>query len=114
MKYAIRSHNKLYFVILLSESNEEKYAQKAFLREMELLDYIGISEHPSDQPPLKYPLSEIGGDREELNIFIYLRKLPAAIQSFSRAESPLPFPPSHNITVRTYYYNNFSLRFSQQ
>lgn len=58
---------------------------------MELLDDIGISEHPSDQPPLKYPLSETGGDKEELNIFTYLGKLPAAI--LQGKDPPWPFLP---------------------
>lgn len=54
IKYATCSHNKLYFVIPLSGSNKEKYAQEAFLREMELLDDVGTSECPSDQLPRKY------------------------------------------------------------
>lgn len=79
IKYAICSHNKLYFVIRLSGSNEEKYAQEAFLRETELLNDVGKSEHLPDQLPPKYPLSELGGALEDLNLFTYLRKLPAAI-----------------------------------
>lgn len=88
IKYAICSHNKLYFVIPLSGSNAVKYAQAAFLRETELPNDVGMSECPSDQLPPKYPLSELGGAVEDLNVSTYVRKLPAAIQSFSRAEIP--------------------------
>lgn len=53
IKYAICSHNTLYFVIPLSGSNAEKYAQGTFLRETELLDDVGKPERPSDQLPPK-------------------------------------------------------------
>lgn len=59
---------------------------------MKLLD-DGTSDCPSDQLPPKYPLWKFGGAVEDLNIFTYLRKLPAAIQSFSRAEIPPPLLP---------------------
>lgn len=76
-KYATCSHKKLYFVIPLS--NKEKYAQEAFLKETELLDDVGTSECPPDQLPPKYPLLELGGAVEDLDVFSYLKKLPAAI-----------------------------------
>lgn len=93
----------MYFVIPLSGSNAEKYAQGAFLREMELLDHVGTSEPSSDQLPPKYPLSEPGGAMEDLNVFTCLRKLQLLFRILAGRDTPPPFLP---LTVRTYYHHN--------
>lgn len=103
IKYAICSHNKIYFVIPLSGSNAEKYVQDVFLRETKLLNDIGTSEHPSHQLPPKYPLSEFVRAMEAFNVFTNLRRMPAAIQSFSRAEI------HHTLSSLSQYYCNYKL-----
>lgn len=100
LKYAICSHNKIYFVLPLSGSNAKKYVQDVFLRQTKLLNDVVTSEHPSQQLPPKYPLSEFVRAMEAFKVFTYLRKMSAAIQSFSRAEIHHTFP-----SLSQYYCN---------
>lgn len=100
IKYAICSHNKIYFVIPLSGSNAEK---RCFPKKIKLLSDVGTSEHPSYQLRPKYPFSEFVRAMEAFNVFTNFRKMPAAIQSFIRAES------HHTLSSLSQYYHNYIL-----
>lgn len=88
---------------ILSSSYQDlmhkKYVQDVFLRETKLLDDVATSEHPSHQL-LKYPFSKFLRAMEAFSVFADLRKMPAAIQSFSRAAI------HHTLSFLSQYYHN--------